>query len=100
MALPPNEKPTSPRGSRWRLVRRSFLALFVLLAIGALAGAGYEAFSRRSDARRFRRPGKLVDMGGRSIHVHCTGGGSPTVVLDSAHGGPALEWRHVQPGIA
>lgn len=39
-------------------------------------------------------------MGGRRIHVHCTGGGSPTVVLDSALGVPALEWRHVQPGIA
>jgi len=31
-------------------------------------------------------PGKLVDVGGRKLHVYCTGDGSPTVVLKSGAG--------------
>ena len=28
-------------------------------------------------------PGTLVDIGGRRLHVHCTGAGKPTVILES-----------------
>ena len=44
--------------------------------------ASYEAFGRWSDARRFHPPGRLVDVGGRRIYLHCTGSGSPAVVLE------------------
>lgn len=48
-------------------------------------------------------PGKLVDVGGWRIHVHCTGSekpDAPTVVLESGSGGLSLDWRLVQPGVA
>jgi pimeloyl-ACP methyl ester carboxylesterase len=41
-------------------------------------------------------PGRLVDIGGRSLHINCQGEGTPTVVLDSGVGGFSLEWTLVQ----
>jgi pimeloyl-ACP methyl ester carboxylesterase len=45
-------------------------------------------------------PGRLVDVGGREMHIDCTGEGSPTVVLDSGLGDTYISWRKVQPEIA
>ncbi len=83
---------------RW--AKRILLGLVALVVVLVVAGAVYEAFGSWSDARRFRPPGRLVDVGGRRIHLHCTGSGSPTVVLDAGLGLPSLLWRDVQPGIA
>ena len=40
-------------------------------------------------------PGKLVDLGGYKLHLHCLGSGSPTVVLEAALGGASLDWEKV-----
>lgn len=40
-------------------------------------------------------PGRLVDVGGRYMHLYCIGHGAPTVVLDSGLGGTSLEWQAV-----
>jgi pimeloyl-ACP methyl ester carboxylesterase len=45
-------------------------------------------------------PGRLIDVGGFSLHVHCAGAGNPTVVLDAALGGSSVTWSWVQPEIA
>jgi pimeloyl-ACP methyl ester carboxylesterase len=45
-------------------------------------------------------PGTLVDIGGFRLHLHCTGEGSPTVVLDAALGASSLSWSLVQPDLA
>ena len=45
-------------------------------------------------------PGKLVDIGGRRLHLHCTGSGSPTVVLEAGASAFAIDWALVQPEIA
>ena len=47
-----------------------------------------------------RPPGRLVDVGGRSLHVHCTGSGSPTVVLEAGASSFAIDWALVQPVVA
>lgn len=41
-------------------------------------------------------PGRLVDIGGRRLHINCQGEGAPTVILDSGVGGFSLEWIPVQ----
>jgi len=46
------------------------------------------------------RPGELVDVGGRKIHMNCTGSGSPTVVLESGAVSFAMDWVLVQPDVA
>jgi pimeloyl-ACP methyl ester carboxylesterase len=45
-------------------------------------------------------PGRLIDVGGFALHLHCSGEGSPTVVLDAALGGSSVSWSWVQPEIA
>jgi pimeloyl-ACP methyl ester carboxylesterase len=44
----------------------------------------------------------MVDVGGYSLHLYCTGegGGAPTVVMDSGAGGSVLDWQLVQPEVA
>jgi pimeloyl-ACP methyl ester carboxylesterase len=44
--------------------------------------------------------GKMVDVGGRNLHLHCTGGGSPRVVLEAGASAFAIDWSLVQPEIA
>ena len=45
-------------------------------------------------------PGRLVDVGGYKMHIHCAGNGSPTVILDSGLGDSYISWQKVQPQIA
>ncbi len=88
----------SGQGLRW-LARGVFM--FVALAtVLALSGAAYEAIAARGDARVHPAPGRLVDVGGFRLHIHCVGVGSPTVVLDAGLGASSLDWGLVQPELA
>jgi pimeloyl-ACP methyl ester carboxylesterase len=60
----------------------------------------YQSISAARDRRVHPRPGQLVDVGGYRMHIHCTGQGAPTVILDSGLGDSYLSWRKVQPEIA
>jgi L-ascorbate metabolism protein UlaG (beta-lactamase superfamily)/pimeloyl-ACP methyl ester carboxylesterase len=55
---------------------------------------------RREDVVAVVRPGALVDVGGRKIHMNCTGSGSPTVVIESGSISFAIDWLFVQPEVA
>jgi pimeloyl-ACP methyl ester carboxylesterase len=44
--------------------------------------------------------GKLVDIGGRRLHIHCTGSGSPTVVIEAGASSFAIDFAVVQPAVA
>jgi len=45
-------------------------------------------------------PGQLIDVGGFRLHIHCSGEGSPSIVLDAALGGSSLSWTLVQTTLA
>ena len=45
-------------------------------------------------------PGKLVDIGGFRLHLHCTGDGPPSIILDAALGASSVSWSLVQPELA
>lgn len=45
-------------------------------------------------------PGRLIDIGGRKLHLHCTGTGAPTVVLEAGASAFAIDWWLVQPDVA
>ena len=64
------------RGARWLLY--PVLAVLVVASVGG----GYETVRESLDARAYPMPGQLVDVGGHRLHLHCTGSGSPTVVLE------------------
>jgi pimeloyl-ACP methyl ester carboxylesterase len=81
------------------VLRRVTAIVGVLLAL-ALLGAGYEHVSEVSDAVNYSPPGQLVDIGGHQLHLLCVGQGTPTVVLEAAHGGTVAHWVRVQQAVA
>jgi pimeloyl-ACP methyl ester carboxylesterase len=83
---------------RW--VKGGFCFFLALLLFLAAAGAACQAFSERRDRRRFPQVGRSIDAGGFTLNLNCTGKGTPTVILESGLGIPAVGWQLVQPGIA
>src|SRR5262245_56207485 len=45
-------------------------------------------------------PGILVDIGGRRLHINCTGKREPTVVMEAGAGDFSFDWGLVQPQVA
>ena len=48
----------------------------------------------------FARPQQMVDIGGRRLHLYCSGAGPLTVVFDAHAGGAGASWFAVQPHVA
>ena len=45
-------------------------------------------------------PGKMVDIGGRKLHLHCTGSGTPAVIVENGASGFSIDWALVQADVA
>jgi len=45
-------------------------------------------------------PGRLVDVGGYRLHIHCMGRGTSSVILDHGLGGSSTDWIKVQSKLA
>src|SRR5215207_8508409 len=82
------------RGARWLL----YPVLAVLLV--ASVGGGYQTVRQSIDTRAYPMPGQLVDVGGHRMHIHCTGAGSPTVILEPGQGGASSDSGWVAPTVA
>jgi pimeloyl-ACP methyl ester carboxylesterase len=65
--------------------------LFVGLVVAGVAGS-YETIQEQVDRSATAMPGHLVDVGGRRLYLHCTGSGSPTVVLVSGLAETSIYW--------
>ncbi len=76
------------------------LFLFASLAAVIAAGLLYQSIGRYLDERRHPPPGRLIDVGGRRLHFHEQGSGSPVVILEAGIAGTSLGWALVQPEIA
>jgi pimeloyl-ACP methyl ester carboxylesterase len=82
------------RSTRW-------LVYLVLAALGIAAlGGGYETVRESLDASAYPMPGQLIDVGGHRLHLHCTGSGSPTVVLEPGQGGASSDLGWIAPALA
>lgn len=85
----------------WFWVKRILLALLALLLLGLVIAAILEAIARNRAASDYPPPGKLVDVGGRKMHIDCRGSGSPTVVLEAGLStGGSVDWTLVHDRIA
>ncbi len=73
--------------------------IFVLLGAALLlvAGAVYESLAEARFARRYPPPGRLVDIGGRRLHILCKGSApGPTVVVEQGAASPSVVWWPIQ----
>lgn len=90
--------PRLPRLLRW--ATRILGGLFCLVVVALGIGTAYQAIAGDVDETRYKPPGRLIDVGGRHLHLYCTGHGSPTVVLEAGLGWGLGTWRQVQPNVA
>jgi len=69
-------------------------AAMLTVALGA-ASAAYQQVAEVRDRRRFPPPGRLVDIGGRCLHLVDTGEGGPAVVIIPGLADNVLQWLPV-----
>jgi hypothetical protein len=74
-----------------------FLCLFRLAVLMGVLPAGLSFC--QLDQLPPEPPGELIDIGGRKLHLYCTGKGRPTVVLEAGAGSFSTDWALVQPEI-
>jgi pimeloyl-ACP methyl ester carboxylesterase len=68
----------------------------ILLAATAVIGFLYQQWGQAHDAKRFPAPGALISVGEHRLHLWCVGKGSPTVLMLSGGGTPAVTMYDAQ----
>jgi pimeloyl-ACP methyl ester carboxylesterase len=84
----------------YRLVRVGARLVAVLVGVVLLGAALYEHIGAWRDRRVLKQIGRSVDIGGRTLNIHCTGEGSPTVIFVSARTAPGYVWTPTQRGVS
>ena len=75
-------------------VRWLLYPIVASLAVGSVGGMYETAVTARA-AHTYAAPGTLYDVGGRRLHLDCTGTGSPTVVLENGLGSTSPNWARI-----
>lgn len=82
-----------------RVLDRAWLAVLILLAVAGVV----DLKAQTAGPPPVAAPGRLVDVGGWKLHLHCTGAArpnQPTVVLEAGIGAFSVEWSLTQPLVA
>jgi pimeloyl-ACP methyl ester carboxylesterase len=80
--------------------RRIAVTALVIALFLVLAGATYQGAATALERRQFPHPGRLIDVGGHQLHIHCIGQRAPAIVLEAPATGMSSAWGWVQPEIA
>ena len=76
-----------------------FLIVSAILCAMPVAGLIYQWLGSGQDARRYPPPGKMLDVGDHRVHVHVTGTGPATVLLEAGIAASSVSWQPVEAGI-
>jgi pimeloyl-ACP methyl ester carboxylesterase len=87
------------RQLRSRTRRWLVYPMLMVLALSSIGG-GYQTVRESIDATAYPAPGQLIDVGGRRLHLNCTGTGSPTVVLEPGLGEVSSAMGWIAPAVA
>ena len=83
-----------PSRSRW-------LVYAVVFVLGSIAiGGAFETLSAARDNATYPITGQAIDVGGRKLHIECTGTGEPTVVFESGLGEGSPYWGRIAPAVS
>jgi pimeloyl-ACP methyl ester carboxylesterase len=72
----------------------------IVTALVLLGAATIEHVAAWRDGRMLQQIGRSVDIGGRTLNVHCIGEGRPTVVFVSGRTAPGYVWTPAQRGVS
>jgi pimeloyl-ACP methyl ester carboxylesterase len=78
-----------------KMLKRALVGAGSLLVLIVLGGVIYQAVAESEDMARFPAPGKLIDVDGHLMHIHCRGEGSPTAVVELGVGAIASSWDEI-----
>ena len=67
--------------------------LILLLSAGPICG-------QDQAPQTYPPPGRMIDIGGRKLHLNCQGKGSPTVILIAGGSAFSIDWDLVQPQVS
>lgn len=81
-------------------IRTIAKAIVIVLASISCAAAAYEQIGAWRDGRVLVQVGRSVDVGGRTLNIHCVGEGSPAVVFVSGRTAPGYVWTPTQRGVS
>jgi pimeloyl-ACP methyl ester carboxylesterase len=92
----------SARRARHHVPGRARLLIYPVTAVMVAVGSGglLQVGSSDPKAAAGPMPGRLVDVGGYRLHLHCTGSGAPTVVLVNGLGETSPQWARVLPAVS
>jgi pimeloyl-ACP methyl ester carboxylesterase len=83
---------------RWTV--RVCIVLVTVLCVTLITGWAYEYAAETFDAHRYPPPGIMVPVGGHKVDLFCEGTGTPTVVMETGSGEPAVLFRPIQEKVA
>jgi pimeloyl-ACP methyl ester carboxylesterase len=89
------------QGDNW--TRGSFGRLFPFALVVIVLGMPAAPASCSAQQQGLKQPpplGRMIDVGGRKLHLYCTGSGSPAVILMAGGGAFSVDWALVQPKVA
>ena len=81
------------RTRRWLLY--PVLGLLVVASLGGV----YETAQESLQHQALPAGGQLVDVGDHRLYLHCSGSGSPTVVLEAGLGENSSAWKSIAPAV-
>lgn len=84
-------------GAPWK--RRAFMMVAALIGLAA-TGAGIQAHEAAHERDSLMPPGRLITVDGVRLHLHCSGSGSPRIILEAGATGFAESWAWIQPELA
>ncbi|NRR32970.1 alpha/beta hydrolase [Oxalobacteraceae bacterium] len=99
--IPPKPMPVaiSTDGThRWHWSLKAGAAALGALLLAAAAGAAVQAWLTAHEQPA--PPGRMVEVDGHRMHLHCQGSGAPLIVLESGLSGWSQDWAAVQPQLA
>jgi pimeloyl-ACP methyl ester carboxylesterase len=85
--------------TRTRILHGLLAVIAGLLLLG-LVGAVSQSVATSRDRRAYAPPGEMIKVAGHRLHLHCTGHGSPTVILEAGNLGMSAHWVRIQQEVA
>ncbi|MCG8412829.1 MAG: alpha/beta hydrolase [Pseudomonadales bacterium] len=83
-----------------RLLKFLAIGLLGFVIMLSIIGRTYQVVAENQDLERYPPPGRLLDVRGTDMHIHCYGEGSPTVVFEQGLGALNETWEDIFAPIA